>query len=112
MQQQHNNVYPFLYQRHTCHQIQPNQATYFFFLKDPPPPEIYPLPLHDALPIFTRAEREPLDAISLVLAGGEHDHAELLLSPPAPQLREHVVSRGAREETKELGVIVLTARKD
>src|SRR5256885_10924865 len=24
---------------------------FFFFLKDPPPTEIYPLPLHDALPI-------------------------------------------------------------
>src|SRR2546430_17545995 len=25
---------------------------FFFFLKDPAPPETYPLPLHDALPIF------------------------------------------------------------
>src|SRR3989449_2756634 len=25
---------------------------FFFFLKDPATPEIYPLPLHDALPIF------------------------------------------------------------
>src|SRR5256884_303535 len=25
---------------------------FFFFLNDPAPPEIYPLPLHDALPIF------------------------------------------------------------
>src|SRR3989475_12690204 len=24
---------------------------FFFFFNDPPPPEIYPLPLHDALPI-------------------------------------------------------------
>src|SRR2546421_13100182 len=24
----------------------------FFFFNDPAPPEIYPLPLHDALPIF------------------------------------------------------------
>src|SRR5256886_11461113 len=31
----------------------------FFFLKDPPPPEIYPLPLHDALPIGADAGREP-----------------------------------------------------
>src|SRR3954449_293336 len=28
---------------------------FFFFLKDPAPPEIYPLPLHDALPISARA---------------------------------------------------------
>src|SRR5256885_13061421 len=38
---------------------------FFFFLNDPAPPEIYPLPLHDALPICpvercprTRAGRE------------------------------------------------------
>src|SRR5437667_313120 len=27
MQQQDNHEYPFLYQRQTCHQVQPNQAT-------------------------------------------------------------------------------------
>src|SRR4026208_751155 len=27
-------------------------AVWFFFFNDPPPPEIYPLPLHDALPIW------------------------------------------------------------
>src|SRR3989441_11043854 len=27
---------------------------FFFFFNDPAPPEIYPLPLHDALPIWTR----------------------------------------------------------
>src|SRR2546426_9211394 len=31
---------------------------FFFFLKDPPPPEIYPLPLHAALPIS--AGRRPI----------------------------------------------------
>src|SRR2546425_8536305 len=29
----------------------------FFFLKDPAPPEIYPFPLHDALPISRAASR-------------------------------------------------------
>src|SRR5436305_1391527 len=28
MQQQDNHEYPFLYQRQTCHQVQPQQATY------------------------------------------------------------------------------------
>src|SRR5262249_538565 len=28
MQQQDNHEYPFLYQRQTCHRVQPNQATY------------------------------------------------------------------------------------
>src|SRR5690606_40213156 len=28
LQQQDNHEYPFLYQRQTCHQVQPNRATY------------------------------------------------------------------------------------
>src|SRR5256885_11766226 len=31
-----------------------NEFFYFFFLKDPAPPDISPLPLHDALPISRR----------------------------------------------------------
>src|SRR5256885_15613851 len=62
MQQQDNHEYPFLYQRQTCHHVQPNQATYqkrqkfqpatFFFFNDTATSEIYTLSLHDALPIF------------------------------------------------------------
>src|SRR5256886_14937274 len=32
---------------------------YFFFLNDTAPPEIYPLPLHDALPIWRRRRPHP-----------------------------------------------------
>src|SRR2546430_4312450 len=36
--------------------LTPNMAfTYFFFLNDPAPTKIYPLPLHDALPICSRS---------------------------------------------------------
>src|SRR5260370_798637 len=31
--------------------VAPPFSFFFFFLNDPAPPEIYPLPLHDALPI-------------------------------------------------------------
>src|SRR2546430_17543916 len=31
---------------------------FFFFFNDPAPPEIYPLPLHDALPIWAPGVRE------------------------------------------------------
>src|SRR5437868_755771 len=34
MQQQDNHEYPFLYQRQTCHQVQPNLATFFFQAED------------------------------------------------------------------------------
>src|SRR2546430_16659066 len=39
----------------------------FFFLNDPPPTEFYPLPLHDALPIF-HAHFMPLYFSALVVA--------------------------------------------
>src|SRR5256885_15240572 len=31
-------------------------SLFFFFFNDPPTTEIYPLPLHDALPIYVRSE--------------------------------------------------------
>src|SRR2546425_12014349 len=43
----------------------------FFFLNDPAPPEIYPLPLHDALPIWRHAWRAlpPLAELASVWLG-------------------------------------------
>src|SRR5256885_14343521 len=35
---------------------------FFFFFNDPAPPEIYPLPLHDALPICLDAPQQMFDA--------------------------------------------------
>src|SRR2546430_7189517 len=36
----------------------------FFFFNDTAPTEIYPLPLHDALPIFSAASRSSIRSIS------------------------------------------------
>src|SRR2546426_9985686 len=56
---------------------------FFFFLNDPPPPEIYPLPLHDALPIYGDPRAQPLQreeggvpppAADHVSAGGRQAH--------------------------------------
>src|SRR5258705_13283320 len=48
----------------TSHQISksilPLTLLLFFFFNDPPPPQIYPLPLHDALPISRHAQRPQL----------------------------------------------------
>src|SRR2546429_2411409 len=38
------------------HLLTPSTRNIFFFFNDPPPPEIYPLPLHDALPICAADE--------------------------------------------------------
>src|ERR1051325_1570776 len=61
----------------------------FFFFKDPAPPEIYPLPLHDALPIgCAPARRLPPDR-------------RRKSAPPLPRKRRR---RGKRSEehTSEL----------
>src|SRR2546430_8002621 len=52
----HNEVYD---SRLTLFSItsRPTSSFFFFFLNDPAPPEIYPLPLHDALPISRIARR-------------------------------------------------------
>src|ERR1039458_178898 len=48
---------------------------FFFFLNEPAPPEISPLPLHAALPIYimvnaSRHKRVNLDALALLPEGG------------------------------------------
>src|SRR2546427_11974228 len=49
------------------------RLTLFFFLKDPATPEIYPLPLHDALPISAGGRRE----VDVVHAGARApDHPQ------------------------------------
>src|SRR5260370_262677 len=94
MQQQDNHEYPFLYQRQTCHQVQPNQATYQKRQKCQPATylqevlyqrseerfsrnadtEIYTLSLHDALPIYPAstipAEEASAPARSQALSSG------------------------------------------
>src|SRR5256885_5993537 len=46
------------------------QRYFFFFLKDPPPTEIYPLPLPAALPICLRRRRSGRLILVRDLAGG------------------------------------------
>src|SRR2546425_13048926 len=49
----------------------------FFFLNDPPPPEIYPLPLPDALPICAvLADELPQPLVDLVPPLGRHHRLE------------------------------------
>src|SRR2546429_7806148 len=36
-----------------CTMLQSSTVSFFFFFNDPAPPDISPLPLHDALPIFS-----------------------------------------------------------
>src|SRR5260221_13935230 len=63
---------------------------FFFFFNDTPTPEISPLSLHDALPIFLALDRELL----MVAAGGAQaalrqqlqQHAAELAIAPGPQI--------------------------
>src|SRR3989441_9812804 len=66
---------------------------FFFFLNDPPPTEIYPLPLHDALPIYFHLRRPP--------AGNSTLAAEFKVDPlpvENPLLRRDLLNRIRRFE--------------
>src|SRR2546430_13211658 len=59
------------------------QNILFFFLNDPPTPEIYPLPLHDPLPIPARWPRATATITSSVRAS----------SPPRAKARDRKSTR-------------------
>src|SRR2546427_9516485 len=65
----------------------------FFFFNDTATTEIYPLSLHDALPIYH-------DAAAL---GGDHAHRRVQLpAAVAPPRAEHVAGERSEEHTSEL----------
>src|SRR2546429_8271858 len=53
---------------------------FFFFLNDPPPPEIYPLPLHDALPISFAAASAGWVGATGTDAGSPFRHSRVVRS--------------------------------
>src|SRR2546425_2503616 len=78
---------------------------FFFFFNDPAPPEIYPLSLHDALPI-SRSPRTPRtgrdrsrSAVRPRLAHRAGSHA---LEPQLGARRVHHRRRRSEEHTSEL----------
>src|SRR5438093_10276931 len=78
---------------HTLHHIRPRAIHFFFFFNDAAPPEIYPLSLHDALPISRGARRmaRPLQQ-------------DLRRRPRHRHVRRHLLRRRLRSEehTSEL----------
>src|SRR5260370_34977120 len=84
-------------------------SSFFFFFKDPAPSEIYPLSLHDALPIFAlrieRVERE-IEVMLGRFAGvdGAAEHLSLgCLHGRAPSDDRELRRRG-HEDTPTKGV--------
>src|SRR2546430_5169648 len=83
------------------------QKLHFFFLNDPPTPETYPLPLHDALPISTALI--PSEPVTIVLsergwirAGKGHD-----LDPSALQYKSgDAYLHSARGRSNQLAVLI------
>src|SRR5256884_8972277 len=77
--------------------------SFFFFLNDPAPPEIYPLPLHDALPISLVGGPPHDDRFAFHRHGqvGVDEPADLALGalhgdPQAVELRGHALGHGDR----------------
>src|SRR2546429_9882432 len=65
----------------------------FFFLNDPPPPKIYPLPLPDALPIFPYRPKILLASASLVRSGNVGPEPTIAGSSPGISDRTSVTTR-------------------
>src|SRR5256885_2312194 len=72
---------------------------FFFFLNDPAPPEIYPLPLHDALPICRRPRRARRAVVRAVDRQGGHRRPFISRGRPEVDLRR---GRRSEEHTSEL----------
>src|SRR3989449_4459863 len=70
---------------------------FFFFLNDTAPPEIYPLPLHDALPISRKIR--PILGFEAYVAFGDR-HKRERPPPEAPGPYSHLVR--SEEHTSEL----------
>src|SRR2546430_6029194 len=68
--------------------LRPLFLFFFFFFNDPAPTEIYPLPLHDALPIYVRrALAMAVDLpqlIKVVTEGSGSAPSDLEVLPPKP----------------------------
>src|SRR3712207_7833910 len=77
-----------------------NYKLNFFFFNNPAPPEIYPLPLPDALPIF-----EALDfMVSIdIYVNDTTRHADVILPGPSPLQKAHYdLALRSEEHTSEL----------
>src|SRR2546422_3934429 len=62
-------------------------CSFFFFFNDPATPEIYPLPLHDALPIYPRVARQVVELVDV--------------EGPRPQPRQRLRARAAAPNERE-----------
>src|SRR2546428_8049811 len=74
---------------------------FFFFLNDPAPTEIYPLPLHDALPICRQGSGngDPLALPAAELVREQRSHVGLETNEP-----EHLVDSLTNRCAREIGV--------
>src|SRR5256885_3762394 len=87
---------------------------FFFFFNDPAPPEIYPLPLHDALPICLDATQQMFDAsdehivaaIAREVGQAGHGRTTVVIGENEPQdsrlARPPQRGGGSEEHTSEL----------
>src|SRR5258707_1917448 len=76
---------------------------FFFFFNDPAPPEFYPLPLHDALPIYFFAERVPANSAFVEKQGPNfHERGRSEEHTSELQSRQYLVCRLLLEKKKQV----------
>src|SRR2546428_5035834 len=74
----------------------PHTPSFFFFFNDPAPTEIYPLPLHDALPIFSGPIA--LSDAALPAAIGSNARRKTLSEPTSIRSEEHTSELQSRSD--------------
>src|SRR2546429_371521 len=67
------SILPLLHHSFFINPPTPSHYFFFFFLNDPAPPEIYPLPLHDAFPIYRSPVCPTIGRCSVPSPGGSPD---------------------------------------
>src|SRR5256885_17115294 len=80
--------------------INASYYAFFFFLKDPPTPEIYPLPPHDALPISIKKSRPETKEAGLL-------KSRRMCPPPPPKGEKERGAAGGSRPRHALSLLLL-----
>src|SRR5262249_61335858 len=87
----------------TLPRIHPSSPPLLFLFNHPPPPDIYPLSLHDALPIYPVTSQTSRTSFASGLVGGGDERFDLRRQPIGVRRREvQGFHQRSEEHTSEL----------
>src|SRR2546430_13494977 len=98
-----------------CLQLKPGALSLFFFFNDPGPTEIYPLPLHDALPILSACFAVSVMKRSCTTTKAFFDASDAPFKGLAPTThstsRSFAASTCSRDRPPSRGITLMSDRK-